>query len=55
MPDRPLTATDRALLAESLEIALTGGCGLCDTTADEMCVACDLCRCDRHDDCTRTA
>lgn len=46
-------AVTRALLADSLEIALLGGCGLCDTEADHMCAACGRCRCHTHDKCTR--
>lgn len=44
-----LTLADRLRLADSLRIALTGGCGLCDTEAIEMCAACQKCRCYEHD------
>lgn len=47
-----MTALDRILLADSLRIALTGGCGHCDTEPDELCAACGTCRCARHDACT---
>ncbi|MGK5730223.1 hypothetical protein [Streptomyces sp. URMC 124] len=56
-PDRTpidrMLLIDRLRLAESVRIALTGGCGLCDTDAVELCAACKRCRCHRHDDCTR--
>jgi hypothetical protein len=56
MPDRQATSQlDRALFADSLRIALIGGCGHCDTEPDEMCAACGSCRCDRHDDCKAIA
>lgn len=47
------TPFDRGAFLDSLEIHLDGGCGVCDTEADEMCAACGRCRCDRHDTCTR--
>jgi len=43
------------LLAHDLETDLLGGCGICDTEHDEMCAACQQCRCHRHDTCTRPA
>ncbi|MFF2650565.1 hypothetical protein [Streptomyces sp. NPDC058045] len=42
-----------AALVDSVEIALTGGCGHCDTEAIEMCAGCGQCRCHLHDTCTR--
>jgi hypothetical protein len=32
---------------------VAGGCPACDLEADEMCVACGLCNCDRHDTCVQ--
>lgn len=46
---------DRAIFADSLDIALGGGCGLCDTERDHLCVGCGKCRCFDHDACTRPA
>lgn len=46
---------DRAIFADSLDIAFGGGCGLCDTERDHMCVGCGNCRCFDHDGCTRPA
>lgn len=51
----PTDQLDRMFLADSLHIALLGGCGLCDTEHDEMCVGCGQCRCHRHDTCQRPA
>jgi hypothetical protein len=42
---------DRALFADSLAIALEGGCGHCDTERDHLCAACGNCRCYDHDTC----
>lgn len=42
---------DRAIFADSLDIALGGGCGLCDTEYDHLCVGCGNCRCYDHDTC----
>lgn len=58
MPARPLTPERAARLTqldqvEALRLSLTGGCPACDLEADEMCVACGLCNCDRHDACVR--
>lgn len=44
---------DRALFADSLRIALVGGCGHCDTEPDDMCVGCGSCNCDTHETCVR--
>ncbi len=44
---------DRLLLLDSLEIALDGGCGLCDTELLHLCAGCGLCRCYDHDECVR--
>lgn len=52
---RNLNPLDRAILADSLDIALGGGCPACDTEKDQMCVACGSCRCDTHETCTRPA
>lgn len=52
---RTLGPLDRSILADSLAIALGGGCSSCDTEKDEMCVACGSCRCDSHETCTRPA
>ncbi|MGW4007915.1 hypothetical protein [Streptomyces sp. NPDC004763] len=46
-------AIDQAILADDLELDLTGGCSACGLEADQMCVACGRCNCDRHDDCVR--
>jgi hypothetical protein len=46
---------DRGIFADSLAIALDGGCGHCDTERDHMCVGCGLCRCEDHGDCERPA
>lgn len=46
---------DRMLLADSLHIALDGGCGRCDTEATHMCVACGRCNCHDHTACVRPA
>lgn len=46
---------DRMLLADSLEIAIDGGCGLCGTEKLLLCAACGQCNCQRHDDCVRPA
>ncbi|MGW0579936.1 hypothetical protein ACWD25_29110 [Streptomyces sp. NPDC002920] len=43
----------RHALADSLDIALAGGCGLCDTEATHMCAACGRCNCHDHTTCTR--
>jgi hypothetical protein len=48
-----LDPIDRMLLVDSLEIALDGGCGLCDTERLHMCAGCGLCRCYDHDECVR--
>ncbi|MFB4424835.1 hypothetical protein C5F59_027615 [Streptomyces sp. QL37] len=60
MTTRPASFTEamadpirRALFVADLETDLTGGCGLCDTEAIEMCAACGQCRCDTHEDCIR--
>ncbi|MES9587796.1 MULTISPECIES: hypothetical protein [unclassified Streptomyces] len=45
----------RTAFIDSLEIDLTGGCGLCDTEAIELCAGCGRCRCDTHESCTRPA
>jgi hypothetical protein len=47
--------TDQLLLADDLELAITGGCPTCGLEANQMCVACGSCNCDRHDTCTRPA
>ena len=44
---------DRMLFIDSLEIALGGGCGLCDTEKLHMCAGCGRCRCFDHGDCGR--
>lgn len=44
---------NRMFLVNSLEIALDGGCGLCDTEKAHMCVGCGKCRCYDHDTCVR--
>ncbi|MFF3378103.1 hypothetical protein ACFYXF_34770 [Streptomyces sp. NPDC002680] len=44
---------DRSTFADSLDIALGGGCGRCDTERDHLCVGCSRCRCFDHDNCTR--
>ncbi|MCX3059587.1 hypothetical protein [Streptomyces beihaiensis] len=44
---------DRLLFLDDFELCLTGGCFACGLEADQMCVACGLCNCDRHDTCTR--
>ncbi|MDP9616420.1 hypothetical protein [Streptomyces demainii] len=36
-----------------LELLLSGGCPICEYEADEMCVGCGRCACDRHDACVR--
>lgn len=54
MSDRD-TYIDRMLLAEDLELALTGGCPACGLQADQMCAACDSCNCDSHEGCVRPA
>lgn len=36
-----------------LELVLSGGCAVCEYEADEMCVGCGSCACDRHDGCVR--
>lgn len=60
MTDRPATFTkamtnpiDRAILADSLDIALDGGCGRCDTEATHMCAGCGRCNCHTHTTCVR--
>jgi hypothetical protein len=54
-PAGPLHRADVELLflLDSLDIAAEGGCPACDTELDQMCAACGLCRCERHDACTR--
>lgn len=42
---------DRMLFADSLEIALGGGCGLCGTERLHLCAGCGRCRCYDHDTC----
>ncbi|WP_328934173.1 MULTISPECIES: hypothetical protein [unclassified Streptomyces] len=49
----PTDPIGRAILADDLEIALGGGCGLCGTERDHLCVCCGKCRCFDHDTCTR--
>lgn len=49
----PTNPIDRMLLADSLHIALDGGCGHCDTEADHMCAGCGRCNCHTHDTCVR--
>lgn len=44
---------NRMFLVDSLEIALDGGCGLCDTEKLHLCVSCGRCRCYDHDTCVR--
>jgi hypothetical protein len=44
---------DRAIFTDSLNIALAGGCGLCDTENTHMCAACGRCNCHDHTTCTR--
>jgi hypothetical protein len=46
-------AIDRSILVDSLDIALDGGCGHCDTVRDHLCVGCGKCRCFDHDTCAR--
>lgn len=46
---------DRALALDDLELEEEGGCGGCGLEADDMCVACGQCNCDRHDNCDRPA
>jgi hypothetical protein len=53
-PERE-AAIDRSIFLDDLELELTGGCGRCGLEADQMCVACGLCNCDKHDQCTRPA
>ncbi|TJZ41209.1 hypothetical protein FCH28_37625 [Streptomyces piniterrae] len=55
MAGQPLTTAqlDRLDAATALHLSLTGGCPACDLEPDEMCVACGLCNCDRHDTCVR--
>ena len=60
MTDRPTTFTeamtnpiDRAIFADSLDIALDGGCGHCDTERTHMCAGCGRCNCHTHHTCTR--
>lgn len=48
-----LDPIDRMLLADSLEIALGGGCGLCGTEKLHLCAGCGRCRCYDHDTCVR--
>ena len=48
-----LDTIDRMLLVDSLEIALCGGCGLCDTEKLHLCAGCGRCRCYDHDTCVR--
>ncbi|MER7477372.1 hypothetical protein ABTX60_06915 [Streptomyces sp. NPDC126510] len=48
-------AINRMIVADDLELELTGGCGRCGLEADWMCVACGRCNCHRHDNCTRPA
>lgn len=49
-PNNPI---DRATLADSIDIALSGGCGLCDTEPTHMCVGCGRCNCYDHTTCAR--
>lgn len=51
----PTNPIDRMLLADSLDIALGGGCGLCGTEASHMCAGCGRCNCHDHTTCTRPA
>lgn len=51
----PTNPIDRALLADSLDIALGGGCGLCDTERTHMCAGCGRCNCHDHTTCSRPA
>lgn len=46
---------DRSTFADSLAIALDGGCGRCDTEREHLCVGCSRCRCFNHDTCARPA
>jgi hypothetical protein len=46
---------DRMLALDDLELEEEGGCGACGLEADDMCVACGQCNCDRHDNCVRPA
>lgn len=40
---------------DDAELEAAGGCGGCGLEADQMCVGCGRCNCDRHDSCTRPA
>lgn len=60
MTDRPTNFAeamanpiDRGIFADSLDIALDGGCGLCDTERDHMCAGCGRCNCHNHTTCVR--
>ncbi|MGW1463870.1 zinc finger domain-containing protein [Streptomyces sp. NPDC002308] len=44
-----------AAFVDSVEIQITGGCGVCDTEEIEMCAACGRCRCHTHERCVRPA
>ncbi|MGW3627609.1 hypothetical protein [Streptomyces sp. NPDC000880] len=46
---------DRGIFADSLDIALSGGCGHCGTEHDHMCVDCGRCRCYDHETCEHPA
>jgi hypothetical protein len=48
-----LTPVDRMLLADDLELDLTGGCSACGWEPDWMCADCGRCGCHDHDTCTR--
>ncbi|WP_327180430.1 hypothetical protein OG599_35300 (plasmid) [Streptomyces sp. NBC_01335] len=44
-----------AVFVDSVEIEVTGGCGVCDTEEIELCAACGRCRCHTHERCVRPA
>jgi len=49
----PTDPIDRMILADSLGIALAGGCGRCDTENTHMCAGCGRCNCHDHTACVR--
>lgn len=53
MNQPPTDPIARMALADSIDIALTGGCGLCDTEHTHMCAGCGRCNCHDHTTCTR--